>query len=360
MRNEFDEGPSFMSDDSGTSEGTDYTKASLETQDTDHSAIPSEAQVAEKSCHHAQNLLQSPTVTSEPNEIGTDSASEHEECDLPEVFEGLNKLILKSEILFFLDASLGVLGLNTEIVMKCGAEVDIDPIATLPYIRQHAPRVSMPHIHGILKRVFRTWVFMERARGDTLQSKWDYLSDDQKSSVRNQLDSLVSDFRSIPPPPSEEPNAVYGCGIPRRCVDTRVERHKAEDPVGNEDEFNEFLISNTGRAGTPYMKMVKPLLGTNHRLVFSHGDLHPRNIMVTVTPHPSTAGEDAKNTPEEGNEMEDKAVPPAASVTVTAILDWEMCGWYPEYWEYVKALNTTMDDEECPDWCNWLPRCIGV
>lgn len=37
-------------------------------------------------------------------------------------------------------------------------------------------------------------------------------------------------------------------------------------------------------------------------------------------------------------------------VIVTAIFDWEMCGWCPEYWEYVKALNTITPGGDLGDW----------
>ena len=44
-----------------------------------------------------------------------------------------------------------------------------------------------------------------------------------------------------------------------------------------------------------------------HSIVFTHGDFLPRNIIV----------KDRK---------------------VVGILDWEMAGWYPEYWEYCKIM----------------------
>lgn len=45
----------------------------------------------------------------------------------------------------------------------------------------------------------------------------------------------------------------------------------------------------------------------NHDIVMTHGDFSPRNIIV------------------QGSK-------------VVGIVDWEMSGYYPEYWEYVKAM----------------------
>ncbi|KAK3897337.1 hypothetical protein C8A05DRAFT_48007 [Staphylotrichum tortipilum] len=49
-------------------------------------------------------------------------------------------------------------------------------------------------------------------------------------------------------------------------------------------------------------------LEAEHPIVFSHGDIAARNIMVR-----------------DGH--------------IVALLDWEFSGWLPEYWEYVFALH---------------------
>lgn len=56
----------------------------------------------------------------------------------------------------------------------------------------------------------------------------------------------------------------------------------------------------------------------NHVIVMTHGDFSPRNIIV------------------QGSK-------------VVAIVDWEMSGYYPEYWEYVKALYRPAWES---DWIN--------
>jgi len=54
--------------------------------------------------------------------------------------------------------------------------------------------------------------------------------------------------------------------------------------------------------------MLLSFLKDDHRIVLTHGDLQPRNIVV----------------------QGDK---------VTGIIDWEFGGWYSEYWEYVKGTD---------------------
>ncbi|KAF8878294.1 hypothetical protein BD779DRAFT_1474818 [Infundibulicybe gibba] len=38
-------------------------------------------------------------------------------------------------------------------------------------------------------------------------------------------------------------------------------------------------------------------------------------------------------------------------VAVSGIIDWEMGGWYPKYWDAVKALNTRGASDEGDRWC---------
>lgn len=75
-------------------------------------------------------------------------------------------------------------------------------------------------------------------------------------------------------------------------------------PFADEATFNQVLRNpdDPARAG--------------HRMSFTHADLNSRNILV------------------------DEVVQQDGSLggRVTGIVDWEMAGYYPEYWEYTKAL----------------------
>lgn len=64
---------------------------------------------------------------------------------------------------------------------------------------------------------------------------------------------------------------------------------------------------------------------TGTRVYFTHGDLNLGNIMVTGSP---------------------------GTHRITAILDWEQAGWYPEHWEYCKMCFGAAGDEEwtTDDW----------
>ena len=81
-------------------------------------------------------------------------------------------------------------------------------------------------------------------------------------------------------------------------------------PFANEDAFNERLIETTARFDRRVIfpdAETRSRLRGDHAIVFTHGDIAPRNIIVRGD-------------------------------TVVALLDWEQAGWYPEHWEMVKAM----------------------
>ncbi|KAH0584517.1 hypothetical protein H2248_010050 [Termitomyces sp. 'cryptogamus'] len=82
-------------------------------------------------------------------------------------------------------------------------------------------------------------------------------------------------------------------------------------PWESEADFNAFLLKplDKRKPGDWQREFRDTLAGYNHRIVFSHADLSPDNVMVDK---------------ETGK--------------VTGIIDWEMAGWWPEYWEYRKAM----------------------
>lgn len=61
-----------------------------------------------------------------------------------------------------------------------------------------------------------------------------------------------------------------------------------------------------------------------HNIVFTHGDFRHLNIMVN-----------------DGN--------------VTGIVDWEFSGWFPEHWEFVKALAVWQWQN---DWTGYLANIL--
>ena len=140
----------------------------------------------------------------------------------------------------------------------------------------------------------------------TLESVWPDLTTAHKLSVQQQLKVIFARLRA-------EDFGAQGGEDPRRfgsfetgvCKDTRRNQRVSETPIATEAAFNEFLCRAPGRAVTAWITMIYESLRADHRIVMTHGDLHPRNIMVSW---------------EGGGEGSVKA---AEDVRVTAIIDWD-------------------------------------
>lgn len=75
---------------------------------------------------------------------------------------------------------------------------------------------------------------------------------------------------------------------------------------------------------------MRPGLPDNVSINFTHSDLHPSNILITL------AGE--------------------GPARILALIDFEQSGWYPAYWEYCKARWTA---EIGGEWeTMYLPRIL--
>ncbi|KAF7562149.1 hypothetical protein G7046_g2001 [Stylonectria norvegica] len=81
-------------------------------------------------------------------------------------------------------------------------------------------------------------------------------------------------------------------------------------PFGSLGEFHDWLVRPPRRSQVEsmYWHQITTQLSDNYPIVFTHGDIAARNIMVR-----------------DGR--------------IVALLDWEWAGWCPTYWEYALALR---------------------
>lgn len=85
--------------------------------------------------------------------------------------------------------------------------------------------------------------------------------------------------------------------------------------------------------------MLKNSVSEDHAIKFSHSHISPSNVMVHVL------------------EREDGCV---ERVCVSAIVGWELAGWYSSYWEFVQAMHLT-ENAEHKDCMDYLPTmAIGT
>jgi aminoglycoside phosphotransferase (APT) family kinase protein len=182
-------------------------------------------------------------------------------------------------------------------------------IATLTTIP--VPRVYDIGVHSSgLKSIA-----MDYIDGVTLQDAWSNMIPSQKILVAEQLRGYIFQLRELKSCPEST-------SLGNRSLDI-YSLHSTTNPEG-QTRFSEQIFTRM----TPLIPdILQPYAPSKRKdkLVFTHGDLAPRNILVD----------------DQGN--------------VTAILDWEYAGWYPQWWEAVKAYQFCND---VPGWKAYLSAIL--
>ncbi|KAF9802224.1 hypothetical protein IEO21_09929 [Rhodonia placenta] len=182
------------------------------------------------------------------------------------------------------------------------------------FVRAHTS-IPLPRVLAATEGFGRRFTLMRQVRGDNLEEAWRDLDRGQRASIVEQLRSFVLQLRALP-----SPHGAAICGLDgAACIDSRVSSH-AVGPFSNEGAFNDCLVD----AADPYtddttLRDIRSRMRDTHRIVFTHGDLAPRNILVR-------------------------------GGTVVAMIDWEESGWFPEHWEFVKAMYFPMPNPRDERW----------
>jgi len=209
------------------------------------------------------------------------------------------------------------------IVVKQGQDLNnfLDEAALIQFVKKNTT-IPVPEVLGLhYTEEEECYLFMSLVEGCSLSSKWRSMPAKDKHHITSQLVDYISQLRSLKPP---QP-ITFGSLVNETCRDVRREQRQCRF-ITSERQFNDFLGNFTLRRDSQKVRLLLSSLRDNHKVLLTHGDLHPRNIMVQGT-------------------------------SVTGIIDWEHGGWYPEYWEYLKGLNSFDPSEECPDWWEYL-KCI--
>ena len=181
----------------------------------------------------------------------------------------------------------------------------------MQFIARHTS-IPVPQVYCAFRHHGKTYILMERIRGETVASRWRSLSDMSKSLVFNQLQQMIHELRSVP----GQTNGVSSIdGGP--IHDIRLQP-SSWGPFRTITDFHLSLRNNI----TPESLEVPNSLSSDTILelkrlitfhesvqrapVLTHGDLSSLNILIR----------DNK---------------------VVGIIDWDTAGWLPYYWEFTMA-----------------------
>ncbi|KAJ5087481.1 hypothetical protein N7456_011097 [Penicillium angulare] len=205
-----------------------------------------------------------------------------------------------------------VVRVSETIVVKSGGNIPTHEGPTLRFIKQNTT-IPVPDVHDIRWKDGKvTELVMDYMPETPLDQVWGSLNHDQKTSIADQLYSYLAQRRELK-------GTAIGCSERGKALFGRDSMLEG-GPFQSEMEFNEFILSNTLRIPDLLLHYAKYALFEGHNIIFTHGDIAPSNILV------------------DGDQ-------------VTAILDWEYAGWYPEHWEYSNALKVI---NPVPGWSDYL------
>lgn len=236
--------------------------------------------------------------------------------------------LLSAGSVLFEDPCVTVLQIGTIAVKITGSDRTITEYGSLMYLQEHLPCFPAPRPHGLIKLGDSYVLFTSLIPGVTLEKIWHQLSIPGKCAVRDQLEELLSQLRSLP---FQEGITQFGGVQGEGCKDLRRALYTSAEPIMNTKQFEEFILAGLKpKAVSPlYVRLLRRLMPDGVSCAFTHGDLRPANILVQVA---------------EGG----------GTCQVQGIIDWESSGFYPAYWESFKATNNLTPSEDC-DWYEYLP-----
>ncbi|KAK0741800.1 hypothetical protein B0T21DRAFT_381581 [Apiosordaria backusii] len=243
------------------------------------------------------------------------------------------------------------------LLVKYGADTAVtstEAKTLLSLKRYLSDKVPVPEVFGWRRDVEtgeRVLYLSLPSDGVTLEQQWPYLSDSQKEHICLQIKDMVKSWRRLQQGGVEVVASIDNTPLKDEIFQFPVSpglKIPAPGPFPNVSNFHSYFVAtavalsqNKQKDDDPAKINYQPhhLFPDNVPIVFTHGALHPRNIIVSM---------DGQNQP-----------------TVISVIGWEQAGWYPAYWELCKARHECSKASEqgtlLGDWeSKYLPAILNL
>ncbi|TQN69272.1 hypothetical protein CSHISOI_06211 [Colletotrichum shisoi] len=250
----------------------------------------------------------------------------------------IDEIRASTDILSPSDASATVARVGQHIAVKFGARISLLEAENLKYVSENSD-VPVPKVLATMTEPETgcNFIVMEYVDGQRLDAIWESLASEEKHDIGKQIQTALEDLRKIPIP------GYFGAldrqPFPDGIFWTQEGNPETSGPFDTEEELNKGIVRRL-EASEPasYTSLLAALISETlkgHRAVFTHGDLQPKNILVSR----SGIKEDGRG------EFKIK------------IIDWENSGWYPEYWEFC---NSTITGRFRPQWLELVLQIMPI
>jgi aminoglycoside phosphotransferase (APT) family kinase protein len=242
----------------------------------------------------------------------------------------IEDILSSPTVLSALDASSKVVRVGATFAVKFGGTTSPTEAANLEYLsRQNSIPVPKFYTSFADPRTSTYFIVMQYIEGVTLEEALPTLTSQEKVDLVMQIRVILQDLRSLKSPGylGSVNRLPYEDGV---FNDTET-LHPISGPFSSEDEFYAAIVQRFERTEpAPFVQLIRDLSKTmpRHETVFTHGDLQPKNILL-------------QKTQERDGARKYKVI----------LIDWEISGWYPAYWEFC---NATIAGRFKSDWLNMI------
>ncbi|KAL6240225.1 hypothetical protein RBB50_012885 [Rhinocladiella similis] len=218
-------------------------------------------------------------------------------------------------------------------VVKYGKGVSLLEGQNLLFIEENFPQVPAPKLYAMWRDAEEVFLVMEQIQGQTLDTLWPTLGDEDKVIILNKLRDI---FESLHSPPGQ---GFFG-SVLKGPIPYHLFWDSDGDPTitGPFEAASDMIygLAKRSRANSalnhkdPYLaeffeRNLAPALD-DRSATFCHSDVQRKNIIIENLPTHLTGFENVR----------------------VVLLDWEVAGWYPSYWEYVAAFIAFIWDDDWP------------
>ncbi|RFU25522.1 hypothetical protein B7463_g10806, partial [Scytalidium lignicola] len=202
--------------------------------------------------------------------------------DLPTITE----IQASTEVLSNHDAAAKVVRVKDRFAVKFGGGVEMQETENMRFVSANT-NVPIPKLFSafIDQETNLKCIIMEYVPGVTLQTLWPTLTAEEKAEITQKIRNIIQELRKLPAP-------GYLGAIGRKPFGDGVFWTLEYDPaisgpLANQAKMNEGILTRLRKKeSTAYAEFMTGLLTktlSSHRIVLMHGDLQPKNIMVTRT-----------------------------------------------------------------------------
>jgi Phosphotransferase enzyme family len=197
--------------------------------------------------------------------------------------------------------------INETTIVKYGNAVRMAEAAAMRLVRDKTsvpvPKVDEAYMH---EGTTNGCIVMQFIDGTPLNEMWHGYAEEEKKSIVAQLRGYLLELRQVDARFIGSVDGSY-------CQDPMFANRSKYGPFETESSFKSGLvralrshINSTNKQWVELVTRFVRALPQKHRIVLTHGNLLPHNIIMQ-------------------------------GPKIVALVNWELSGFYPEYWEYVKS-----------------------